>query len=94
MNDWKKTDRYKDYTVCENPRPFSEMFKDKDFSRVQVHSNQVVEPINDIVGFCGAFAWEDNVIRSLDGDSYNKDMLVLGYEIDDDCLEIMVGSDW
>lgn len=103
--DWqsiiKSNDRYKDFTILDTPKPFNELFKDMKINLVQLHSTQVIgnEPDLDIVGFCGAFKWVDNMITSLDGDSYYSDTKVLGYnwfpnKDDFECLDILVGEDW
>ncbi len=105
LNNWKqvvqKMDRYSDFTLVADPIPFNEMFKDFDIERVQLHSTQIFETcgIKYIVGFCGVFNWKDQKLTSLDGDSYEENMLVLGYEWfkDDDgkeCIDILVGTDW
>ena len=83
MNDWKEivknNDRYENFVIVDEPKPFKEMFKDQDISCVQTHSTTVVDE-NTLVGFSGAFEWKDNKIISLDGDSYSENMIVLGYE--------------
>lgn len=94
----KKIERYKDFTVFDTPRPFDEMYKDRDIPYVQVHSVEIVKS-KDIVGFCGCFEWKNNEIKSLDGDSYNKRMLVLGESwftnsVGEKSLDILVGNDW
>lgn len=120
MTDWKKVikniDRYKDFEILDKPIPFSEFAKDKDWDLVQVHSTQVINigeiesddthtDKYDILGFCGAFSWRDNTLQSLDGDTYNENMLVLGYNefqgfhtVDTVSnrlgLDILVGDDW
>ena len=90
-------ERYSDFTLLDSPVPFSEWAKDKDFPAVQVHDTTVYEWDGgaDIVGFAGAFAWEDNQITSLDGDTYNPDMPVIGYEKFDGGVDILVkGGEW
>ena len=100
---WKeiisKDKRYKDFEIAEDPKPFSIYFMKNDIPLVQVHSVSVLKAIKSIVGFCGAFEWKDNHLTSLDHDSYNKDMVVLGYKWFEDkklgkCLDILVGDDW
>ena len=87
-NAWKEVirnnDRYKDFTIYDAPiliRPFSEIFKDKDIDLVQVHSIETynTEENIDIVGFIGSFSWIDNRLKSIDGDSYDENMLIYGY---------------
>ena len=75
-------DRYEDFIILANPVPFNELFKDKDFDVVQTHDTTVFTYENgekDIVGFSGVFGWENNVLKSLDYDTYFEDMKVLGY---------------
>ena len=70
-------DRYKDFTILDNPVLFKDMFANRNIDVVQLHSIQVD---NDrICGFCGSFEWKDNKIIPHDGDSYTADMLVYGY---------------
>ena len=98
----RKSDRYSDFKILEIPKEFKEMFLNQNISRVQVHSVQIYEASSgklDIVGFCGSFAWARNKLDPLDGDSYNENMLVLGYQWFTDergnkCLDILVGNDW
>ena len=91
--------RYTNFTIVNDPKPFSEMFKDRPIPLVQVHLMQRLDQSNDIVGFAGAFRWDDNVAHALDGDTYNANALVYAYNwfTDDDgnmCLDICVGYDW
>ena len=98
----KNSDRYSEFTLLDEPIPFKDLFKDENFDCVQLHSAQIFSyknGIKDIVGFCGAFSWMNNVIKSLDGDSYNDSVAVLGYErftIKDknNCIDTLVGDDW
>lgn len=103
--DWKeivrKSDRYSDFSIVEVPKKFKEMFLNQDIPYVQVHSVQTYEvgSKSDIIGFCGSFTWMKNELDSLDGDSYNENMLVLGYQWFTDergnkCLDVLVGNDW
>lgn len=93
----KNDERYEDFKILDNPVKFKEMFADKDFSRVQLHSTQVYQD-KYIVGFCGVFEWQNNKIIPLDSDSYSDNTTVLGYDTyedeGDECLEILVGNDW
>lgn len=69
----KASDRYQGFTFFDKPVCFKDMFKDKDFDAVQLHSTQIIDignGIKNIVGFCGAFKWHNNEITSLDGDDY------------------------
>ena len=100
MRDWKEVikdnDRYEGFTILEDPVPFNEMFADRDIPLVQVHSTYTFESEGKdyIAGFSGAFEWKNGEVIPCDGDSYNKEMMVLGYEDDDECLDILVGNDW
>lgn len=45
------------------------------------------------------FSWIDNMIKPLDGDSYNDNFTVLGYkrfstQNENNCIDILVGDDW
>lgn len=79
----KTSDRYEGFTFLDKPVCFKDMFKDKDFDVVQLHSTQIIDignGVKDIVGFCGAFKWHNNEITSLDGDDYSNSFNVLGFE--------------
>ena len=71
--------RYNDFTIVDDPVRFTEMFAGQDISYVEVFSiwNLSGEPAG---YFCGAFQWKDNDIISLDGDSYEDDMVVYAYK--------------
>ena len=78
--------------------PFSAFAKDDNYHIVQIYDLSLISDADDIVGFAGQFRWENNKITSLDGDSYNPDMTIWGYEIfrDDDgntCLTVL-SNDW
>ena len=75
-------ERYSDFKILDTPVPFAEWAKDKKYFAVQVHDTTVYKWDDgaDIVGFAGSFEWKDNVLTSLDGDTYNPDMPVIGYE--------------
>lgn len=98
----KNSDRYSEFTLLNEPIPFKKLFKDKNFDCVQLHSAQIFTYKNgtkDIVGFCGVFNWMNNTIKPLDGDSYNDNFMVLGYERfstqnKNNCIDILVGDDW
>ena len=102
MDTWKQivkvTERYKTFTILEEPKKFRDMFRDQDIPVVQLHSVQVYGDGSDIVGFCGVFQWKDNAITPIDGDIYSQDVEVLGYEWfehqGEKCLDILVGDDW
>lgn len=90
----KKDPRYENFTVVEDPIPFKEMFKDKNIETVQVHESCLYDGEH-MVGFCGVFSWKKNILIPGDGDSYNPNMLVLGYEwFNENGLDILVGNDW
>lgn len=90
-------ERYADFVLLDTPVPFAVWAKDKNYFIVQVHDTTVQkwEEGADIVGFVGAFAWKDNALTPLDGDCYNELMPVIGYEEDEDALDILVeGGKW
>ena len=93
--DWKEVikndNRYKNFTILDEPIPFNKFAKDEDYGVVQVHLTQVMGVGTtdkngfhfggyEIVGFAGAFEWKNNTLKSLDGDIYNEEMNVLGYK--------------
>lgn len=100
----KNSERYKDFCLLDKPIPFKEMFSNKDFNVVQLHSTQIMTYKDNskyIGGFCGVFKWENNKIISLDGDSYCDYFKVLGYsefknekEGISSGIDILVGNDW
>lgn len=98
----KNSTRYNEFTLLDEPVSFKEMFKNENFDCVQLHSAQILtrkDGTKDIVGFCGAFSWINNVVKSLDGDSYNDGFAVLGYkrfvsQDENNCIDILVGDDW
>ncbi len=106
MSEWKKIiktiERYKDFTIEDDPKPFNALFAGKDIPCVQVHSVELCGD-DDIVGFCGVFLWNGDSVPAtvgpLDGDTYYPDMLVLGHHWFEGkngykCLDILVGNDW
>lgn len=99
MSDWKEVikhnDKYKNFVIVENPIHFTEMYAGRDIPRVQLYSTSVfsVDGKEQLIGFCGVFEWKNNEIISLDQDSYSN-FLVLGYKECDNCLCVLVGSDW
>ena len=51
--------------------------------------------INDIIGFAGQCEVKNGEIIPLDGDTYNPDMTIYGYNMGSGRgLDILVGSDW
>lgn len=91
-----KVDRYSNFTVLNKPVPFNKAFSGMDIPIVQVHMVDS-ENISEICGFCGGFEWVGDRLRPLDGDSYDPEMLVYGYNwFMCECgngLDILV-SDW
>ena len=78
----QKSDRYKNFTILDNPVRFKDMFAGENIDVIQIHSVYILnmKGYQDIVGFCGQCVWKDNILSALDGDSYSDDMLVYGYE--------------
>lgn len=92
----KNNERYNDFTLFETPVRFKDMQANIDIKEVQLHSVELCGE-NDIVGFCGAFSWVNNILTPLDGDSYSENTLVYGYSWFEDadgnkCLDILVGE--
>ena len=100
--DWRdelrQIDRYKDFTLLDPAQSFKVMFKGKTIPLVQVHS--LISCGGDIVGFCGVFRWDNDILTPLDGDSYNDKMMVYGYkwfknpDTQEECLDVLVNDDW
>ena len=78
----------RNFTMLDKPISFIELYKDRDIEVIQIFMKDV--------GFCGAFNWDDNIVKTLDGDSYSKNMTVYGYEWFDNekGLNLLVGDDW
>ena len=100
MDDWKKIikeyERYKNFTILDKPVKFRELFHGKDIETVQLHSIEVINigfNVKGIIGFSGVFSWKNDTIESIDHDSYTDMMLVYGYELNNDILDILV-KDW
>lgn len=74
-------ERYGNFAYLAKPTPFDKLFKDKNYEVVQLHdiSDYTAEKGFEVIGFCGACKWQDNVLTSLDGDSYTETMEVWGY---------------
>ena len=90
--------RYDDFTYLDHPVLFRDLFKNKAYDIVQIHDMSPISgSILSIVGFCGQFKWNNNVIESLDGDSYTSLMPVWGYHEfiheENVCLDVLV-SEW
>ena len=91
-----KDERYKNFTLLAEAVAFKDKFYAEQYiPLVQIHDTTIAG--DTIVGFAGAFAWKDGKITALDGDTYFRDMKVIGYkwfERDGDkCLDILV-EDW
>ena len=90
-------ERYSDFKILDTPVPFAEWAKGKKYLTVQVHDTTVYKWDDgaDILGFVGVFEWKDNALTPLDGDTYNPDMPVIGYEEFEDGVDILVeGGKW
>ena len=96
--DWKEiikeNDRYKNFTILDEPIEFKDLFKDEDIKTVQLHSIETytVADVTVIGGFCGSFKWKNNSIESIDNDSYTARMLVYGYERFNNGVDVLVKS--
>ena len=104
--DWKniaeKSERYKGFTILDEPVSLKEFVTGHgDVDLIQIHSTQIVR--DNLVGFVGQCRWRNNTLISLDGDTNNENMMVLGYdwfypmsdeEYSGECLDILVGDDW
>lgn len=78
----KNNERYKDFVYLSTPKAFNELFTGYNYSLVQLHdiSNYGTEDQPIIAGFSGVFSWIENGLISLDGDSYDEHMIVVGYK--------------
>ena len=74
----QKMDRYKDFTILEKPMPLNAWLKDAEYTIVQVHS--IIKSGESILGFCGVFSWENNILSPIDGDTYDSKMMVYGFK--------------
>lgn len=77
--------RYHNFTFLNKPEDFSQIFAGTDYDIVQLHDITLHEGIYEnmgdaIIGFVGGFAWKNNSLKPLDGDSYTKHTIVWGYE--------------
>lgn len=94
----KSSIRYSNFIFLDKPIMFNKLFKDKNYSVVQIHDANCyeVEGNKIIVGFCGVFKWENNELYSLDYDSYVETIPVIAYEEVEfegkKCLDILVES--
>ena len=96
----KSNERYEDFIFLDKPIIFNEFFRDKDYDVVQIHDINrlnIKGHENEIIGFAGAFKWKNNNLIALDGDSYDSNVKVYGYDILDDnsekVLDILV-KEW
>ena len=100
--------RYSDFTVCDPPVPFNELFDKQDIDFVQVHLMVAMpdlpgvktssRPVGEVIGLVGQFEWRDNKLISLDHDNYSESMLVYAWNTVRDneyrVIDICVGYDW
>ncbi len=96
-----KNPLFEGFKLLDQPQKFSELFLDQNFDDVELVSIIRLMTEKTVGRFLGAFEWKDNEIESLDGDSYNTDMTVYGYEFFENPeagvlngLSILVGNDW
>ena len=101
----KNSKRYKNFIFFDKPEdkpvPFSTLMRDEDIDYVQVHLLQAYENngYTNIIGFSGVFEWKNNILKPLDGDTYNSECLVYGcqwFKTKDNKrgLDILVNEDW
>lgn len=74
-----KNKRYSKFIILDTPIPLKTLFKDKDIKLLQFHDITPIDEDN-IIGFCGQCTWKNNTLIPLDGDIYNENPLVYGYE--------------
>ena len=96
-----KNPLFEGFKLLDQPQKFSELFLNQNFDDVELVSIIRLMTEKNVGRFLGAFEWKDNEIKSLDGDSYNSDMTVYGYEFFENPeagvlngLSILVGNDW
>ena len=90
------SERYKDFIFLEKPTEFdkTDLFSDK-YAEIQLKDVRKIPgyPYPDVVGFCGVFEIESGEIVSLDGDSYDPQMIVVGYQEfthdNETCLDLL-----
>ena len=98
-NTANESKKYSRYEMLTEPVKWCDFAKNKDYDHVSVHAYLQTTPFtNSTILFVGAFEWHNNNLESLDGDIYNNDMLVYGYEEWNDNvtkgIHIIVGDDW
>lgn len=73
--------RYKDFIFLEKPIEFNktDLFSDK-YAEIQLHDVSKIPGMSDVLGFCGVFKIENGKINPLDYDSYDPEMIVIGYQ--------------
>lgn len=87
-------DRYKNFTFLEKPTEFNktDLFSDK-YAIIQLHDVSKIPGLSDVIGFCGVFKIENGKIISLDYDSYDPQMIVVGYQEfthdNETCLDLL-----
>lgn len=87
-------DRYKDFTFLEKLTEFdkTDLFSDK-YDVIQLHDVKGIPGYPDVLGFCGVFKIESGKIAPLDGDSYDSQMIVVGYQEfrhnNETCLDLL-----
>ena len=76
-------DRYKGFIILDDPRKFKEISELNCLQKpiVQLHDMTSINNGKDIIGFCGVTMWENGKLIPLDGDNYDSDMLIYGYNI-------------
>ena len=96
-----KNPLFEGFKLLDQPQKFSELFLNQNFDDVELVSIIRLMTEKKVGRFLGAFEWKDNEIESLDGDSYNTDMTVYGYEFFENPeagvlngVSILVGNDW
>jgi hypothetical protein len=86
--------RYEDFIFLEKPTEFdkTDLFSDK-YAEIQLHDVNKIPDYPDVLGFCGVFKIENGEIVSLDGDSYDPQMIVVGYQEfvydNETCLDLL-----
>lgn len=87
-------ERYKDFLFLEKPTEFdkTDLFSDE-YAEIQLHDVSKIPGYPEVVGFCGVFKIENGEIISLDGDSYDPQMIVVGYQEfmhnNETCLDLL-----
>jgi len=88
------TDDYKDFSFLEKPTEFdkTDLFSDK-YAVIQLHDVSKIPGWSNVFGFCGVFKIENGKINPLDYDSYDPEMIVVGYQEfthdNETCLDLL-----